>query len=122
MRRRIGDIINALKGAIQDNDLKVSDDVLLHEAMTTFRGLIANRGQTVSTHSTEVIPPTEKQLSFLKKNHKRMTDAGFDVDAIKDKKVASDIISAFLDLQKKPKPVPQEVDTDELYSEEDMLL
>lgn len=92
MRRRVGEIIEELKGAIADHDFKVSNEIIFQEAMTTFRGEQVNKPSVHTPSSTTITP---KQKYFLEQNKDALIEGGFKLDNIKTKLEASKVIEAF---------------------------
>ena len=120
MRRKIEEIITELKEVINNHDLKISDEIIFVEAMTTYRREIVDKSHPPLKKPTRTAPVdnpndvTPKQAFFLKSNKDAILDVGLKTDGIKTKLEASKVIEAFKKLS--------EENQDDPYDEESSYL
>ena len=149
MRRKLGEIINELKGAISDHDMKVPDEIIFSEAVSCYRGIMAGRSKSpqtksnIATNNQGVVEGsktagggnnaadntiTPKQKNFIEKNRKEFEALGFKVDLIDGKDVAKEVINNFIKMKdaKKKQHKKETVDaastSEDLYDEDSMYL
>ena len=69
MEKQLQEIILKLKETIDKLGMEISEEVIFKESCSFLRGYYAGQNKTDSKQEAKKEKPTEKQVSFLKKNN-----------------------------------------------------
>lgn len=104
MKQRITDITKTLLEVVEELNLKVPDEVIFSEALTTFRGEEMNKNKSFYKKDYNKNEPiTQSQLDFIEKNKHNLIAKGFVINDIQYKSQANKIISEYIKLIKEVK-------------------